>query len=375
MDYKKTVLHKLDQIDELFPPERLALSKERWRRLWQGEAPLDRLPFTYTSVKLSYWNITPKEQRLMDHLDEFIARGSMDDDFIPGIFAGCHQGGMASLFGARTFEIYNNNEMDTNCEQLFLTLEDAEKIQPPALLPDSIPVRWINEDQWYIDQTNGRMPLHLVDEFGPVEIAAKLWGYDNLLVAPYLEPDLYSKVMNYATDAFTLFVDEQRKIAGDLLIETSLNAHDWVPTGTSLALGMDSLVMLSPDFFTQYVAPYLDKIADRYAPLTIHSCGWLPQLIKTLCASPNINGIHLGQMPVPELIDAGLNNQVVVIPPGINIDNLPQITSLAETHDLRVNYCIGGLWPKSAPHEWTSQEIEAMKNVHNERVLPLLSPT
>ena len=143
MEYKKTVLEKLDRIDELFPPERLARSRERWRRLWLGEELLDRLPFTYSPIALGYWDITPKEQRLMDSLDEFIARGIMDDDFIPGLFAGCHQGAMASLFGARTYEVFNEDVMDTNCEQLFLALEDAAALQPPAMLPESIPARWI----------------------------------------------------------------------------------------------------------------------------------------------------------------------------------------------------------------------------------------
>ena len=34
-----------DKLDELFPPERLAKSRERRRRLWAGEEKLDRLPF------------------------------------------------------------------------------------------------------------------------------------------------------------------------------------------------------------------------------------------------------------------------------------------------------------------------------------------
>lgn len=372
MNYKQEVKDKLDRIDELYPPERLAKSKERWRRLWLDEKPLDRLPFTYAPAKLGYWDITPKEQRLIDHLDEFISRGVIDDDFIPGLFAGCHQGGMASMFGARTFEILNEGVIDTNCEQLLSTLEDAADLQPATMRPESIPARWITEDKWYIDQTDGRIPLHLVDEFGPMEIAAKLWSYENLLVAPYIEPELYDKVMTYATDAFILFVDEQKKAAGDLLIDTSLNAHDWAPTGATIALGMDSMVMLSPEFFQKYCEPYLERIVKRYAPLTIHSCGWFPQLVKHICESPLFNGLHLGQMSLRELVDAGLDHRVVAIPAGVTIDSLPDLMQTVRHNKLRTNLCISGLWCSRTPESWSTQDIANMKALHEQKVLPLL---
>jgi hypothetical protein len=373
MNYKQTVLEKLDRIDELYPPERLARSKERWRRLWLGEKPLDRLPFTYSPVAVGYWDISPKEQRLVDYLDEFIARGFMDDDFVPGMFAGCHQGGMASMFGARTFEVDNDGVLDTNCEQLLGDMEDAAGLPPPAMRPESIPARWISEDRWYIEQTDGRLPLHVVDSFGPVEIAGKLWGYENLFVAARLAPELFHKVMRYATDAFMLFMDEQRAAAGDLLIETSLNAHDWVPTGATINLGMDSLVMLSADFFNEYCAPYLAEVADRYAPLTIHSCGWFRQLVRPICEAPFINGLHLGQMTLAELIEAGLDDRVVVIPAGISVETLPEAMSLIRARGLRANFTIAGLWCSPKPNEWTADQVAAMKSVHEERVLPLLS--
>jgi hypothetical protein len=373
MDYRQKVLAKLDRIDELFPSERLARSKERWRRLWTGRAPLDRLPFTYTPVSLGYWDITPRERRLMDSLDEFIARGIMDDDFIPGLFAGCHQGAMSSLFGARTFEVLNGDVLDTNCEQLFQTLEDAERLEPPRMRPESVPARWIADDRWYLEQTDGRIPLHVVEAFGPVEIAAKLWGYDNLLVAPRLAPELFRRVMGYATDAFMLFVDAQRAAVGDLLIETSLNAHDWVPTGATINLGMDSLAMLSPAFFTEHCAPWLAMIADRYAPLTVHSCGWFPQLIRTICGEPFINGLHLGQMTLPELVDAGLDDRVVAIPAGVSVETLPEVMKLARAGHLRINCTIGGLWCSPKPQEWTAREIGAMKAMHEQSVVPLFS--
>ncbi|MEW6039313.1 MAG: hypothetical protein AB1648_13865, partial [Pseudomonadota bacterium] len=351
MNYQATVREKLNRIDELFPLERLAKSKERWRRLWNHEEPLDRLPFTYGPVACGYWNISPREGRLLEYLDEFIARGLLEDDFIPGMFGGCHQGGMASLFGARTVEVTNEGVVDTSCERLLPTVADAARLQPSSLRADSVPARWLADDAWYLEVTGRRLPVHILDSFGPVEIAAKLWGYENLFEAATEAPELYDRVMTFAADAYMLFIDAQRKVAGDLLIETCLNAHDWVPAGSTLALGMDSLALVSPAFFTERVAPYLERIAGRYAPLTIHSCGWFPKLIPIIQAAPFINGLHLGQMSLAELVNAGLDGRVVTIPSGVSVESLKEHMKLVKGHGLRVNLCIGGIWPKCPPRE------------------------
>src|SRR5450756_2299228 len=42
---KDWVKRSLDEIDSLFPIDRINRSKERWTRVWTGERPLDRYPF------------------------------------------------------------------------------------------------------------------------------------------------------------------------------------------------------------------------------------------------------------------------------------------------------------------------------------------
>jgi hypothetical protein len=136
---------------------------------------------------------------------------------------------------------------------------------------------------------------------------------------------------------------------------------------------MDSLVMLSADFLSTYCFPFLSRIAERYAPLTLHSCGWLPQLIPTICAASFINGLHLGQMTLGELVAAGLDGRIVVIPAGVSVDTLPVVTRLARERHLRVNATVGGLWCSPQHEGWTAAETDAMRDVHERRVLPCMS--
>jgi len=372
MDFIDDVKKKLDIIDELFPSDRIEKSKERWRRLWNREPILDRIPFTYSPIKATYWSITPKEERLMMYLDEFILRGSFNDDFIPSYFAGCHQGGMASLFGAETFVVDNKGELDTNCVRLLPEIKDAETLEPPRFRGDTIPERWLSDDAWVIEVTNGRLPVHIVDCFGPVDIAAKLWGFENLFVASYDEPELYKKVVNYSTDAFIMFIEAQRKCAGDLLIETHLGAHDWVETGKTISMSMDCMVMFSTPFFEDNCVPYLKKIADTYSPFIIHACGQFGQLIKYICDNPNFNGIHTGEMTLAEMIEAGGNDGVLYIPAGVNLYNLEENTGLLRQHKLSANMTINGFWENNSGN-WSQKDIDKMKKNHEEIVIPLLS--
>ena len=371
MSYKSEVIEKLDKIDELFTPERLEKSKERWRRLWAGEPPLDRLPFTFSPISLGYWDMTPREQRLMDYLDEFIYHGLFDDDYIPGMFAGSHQGGMASMFGAKTFEIFNEGVMDTNCVRLLNSIEDIKFMPEPALLPDSIPKRWLDDNKWYIEMTDRRLPIHCVDSFGPVEVAGKLIGYELLYAVAYDEPELYDKLMTYATDAYILFYDAQKDLAGDLFITTCLNAHDWVPQFKTNALGMDGLVMLSQSFFADNVLPYLKRISDKYGPLTLHSCGWFPQLITAICEASFINGLHVSQMSIQELINAGINDKVVIMA-FTNAENIANDMSLIKEYGLNVNFCVHGLWKDNQPANWSNADIFEMKE-KEKKILPFFS--
>ena len=88
----------MDRIDERFPPERLRRSRERLTRLWHGEPPLDRLPFSFMPLKVDYYAAAcDPEKRLREMLDEIVLRGRLEDDFIPAFFPGCRQATIPSI--------------------------------------------------------------------------------------------------------------------------------------------------------------------------------------------------------------------------------------------------------------------------------------
>ena len=138
---QEIIRQKLEQIDELFPPARLALSKERWRRLWHGEAPLDRYPFVYTPYLLNYYGAGfTAEERLLATLEEIITRGTLQDDFIPAFFPGCRQSTIPSMFGAEEIVVGD----DYTCRRLLASPDDIDRLPEPSVVPARSPANGCN---------------------------------------------------------------------------------------------------------------------------------------------------------------------------------------------------------------------------------------
>ena len=367
---RDSVEQKIEQIDALYPPERLMQSKERIRRLWYGEPILDRAPFVCYPA-LEYYTFSPMEERLHALLDEIIFHGIVDDDFIPSIYAGCHQGSMATLFGAKSIEVYNNDVLtDTHQEMLVKTIEDIDSLPEPALLENSIPYRWLQYERWFMEQTGYRLPVSCAETFGPMEIAAKLMGYELLFTAAYEDQERFDRIIDLAFNAYVLFYEKQKELCGDLFMPYSMGAHNWAPKEVTVSVSMDVMNMLSKDFFERYALPSMRRIADKYGPVTTHSCGSYPQLIPSICESGCINGLFVTQMSLSDLVDAGLNRNVVAIV-GVKMDEIEKTKYLADRHNLRVLMNISGMWPGRPRREWTQADIDEIRN-KNERILESL---
>lgn len=170
------VREKLDRIDELFPPERIERSKERWRRLYAGEPALERMPFYWAPALLNYYNDNHDPAgRLRIMHDECVLHGAFQDDFIPAIFPGCKTSTIPSLFGAR--EIVVN--CDHSCEPLIQTTDDIAHLPEPQARPGTPARGWIDMQRYLVEETEGRIPIHVADMQGPPDACGKIRNYED----------------------------------------------------------------------------------------------------------------------------------------------------------------------------------------------------
>ena len=354
------IREKLDRIDELFPAERLAKSKERWRRLWAAEKPLDRLPYIVEPM-FAYYDVSPAEERLNRYLDHSISRGFVDDDFIPSFFPGCRQGTIPSMFGAR--EIIAGD--DYTCEKILLGPEDAARLPEPSLGEGTIAHEWLALARYVAERTEGRFPVHVTDMQGPVDVAGQLWGYEDLYIAAYTQPEVYDALLEKTTRAFIRLWKAQKEALGPLFIGTHLTGYSYLPEGFGATVSVDSLVMVSGDFYERFFRPYLTRISEEFGGLVIHSCGNFQQLIPQLLATPNIRGLNASQMSPSQLYEAGIDGRLVLIS-GEYYPRFEEAMQYIRSHGLRAEMTVGDFWPRrngglKPVQDWNDTDYDEMK--------------
>ena len=355
---KEWVKEKLDIIKELYPEERISKSKERWRRIWRGEKPLDRYPFLFKPVSFEYYNdVFLKEDGLKAFLDEFIYRGFVDDDFIPAFFPGCKQGAIPGMFGAKEIIL----DKDYTCERIIHCPEDIDSLPEPSIKEGTSAWGWLEMERYYIEECEGQIPVHVCDMQGPMDVCGQLWGYENLYICAYEDEDRYHKIMELATQAYIMLWDEQKKLLGDNFVGTHLYGWDWVPLDNGATLSADCMAMLSPTFFDRYYVKYLHKIAQNFGSLAVHSCGNFTAVIKRLSDISSVKAVNASQMSVEEILKAGWNPQKVIINYE-KIENAKALFDLVREKSLHADVCFEGLWPCGSdgavihPAKWTQEE-------------------
>lgn len=356
---------QLDRVDALYPPERLARSRERWERLWRGEPLLDRYPFVYNPLTFNYYDAlhTP-EQRLRASLDEFTIRGAFDDDFIPTLFPGCRASTIPGMFGALETIV----DDDVSCERVIRDVADIAQLPEPDILPGSVAQGWLDMQRYFLDETEGRLPIHVADMQGPADVCGKLWGYDAFFVAAYTDPDAFHELMHKVTDAFILLWERQRRLLGDHFVPTHLWAWSWAPPDIGAALSADSLVMISDDFYREFYQPHFERIGAAFGGLSIHSCGQFGGLMQALCRTEHLKAVNTSQMTLPDLLAAGFNTDLVPIA-FTDMQRVAETFELAHRHALRLDLTVARDWPAAdgtiiPPDAWTGEQRAAFQHDH-----------
>jgi len=338
---KDSVKEKLDRIDELFPPDRLAKSKARWTAVWNGEQPLDRYPFLTGFPSFNPYNDNhPPQERLHAYLDACIHMGRGHDDFIPSIFPGCNQATIPCMLGAEAIRIGE----ETSCKKLIHGAADIDRLPEPVILPGTPAHDWLAMEEYLLEETSGRIPIHVCDMQGPVDVCGQLWGYDNLFLAALDEPETYERFVMKATDAFILLWKEQKKLLGSTFAGTHLFAWNWVPPGMGASLSADSLVMISPSFFQEFFAPHLARISQEFGGLSVHSCGDFSAVMKAICTVPGLRAINASQMSIPRIMEAGFDKNKLVISMESK-ENTEEIFQTIRQYGLHVDVSFTDVWP------------------------------
>jgi hypothetical protein len=351
------VKYKLEAIEKLYPPERISKNKRRWEGIWHGEKPVDRYPYllSFPLFRPYITNLPPREH-LEKYLDVFLFRGWLNDDYIPAIFPGLNNATIPNMFGA---ECIKNGE-ETTSTKLISSYDDISRLPEPRIEKGSIAQKWLDTEAYFLDETEGRIPIHVIDMQGPFDACSHIWNYDGLFICGYEEPDLLHLLLSKMTNAFILLWNAQKKLLGDAFVGTHLGAWDYVPQNNGASMSVDSLVMPSPAFYDEFYKPQLECVGKTLNGLTIHSCGKFPAVIPNINNTSGIKAIHAGQMTVTELCEAGLSNNMVALTAS-KPDELKKNLDTAINNKIRPCFTVDGFWGQiksdvANPATWSDYE-------------------
>ena len=80
-----------------------------------------------------------------------------------------------------------------------------------------------------------------------------------LFLCAYDDESRFNKLMDITAEAFCILWDAQAKLLGDSFIGTHLFGWSWVPEGSGASMSVDSMAMISGDFFMEFYVPHIKK--------------------------------------------------------------------------------------------------------------------
>jgi hypothetical protein len=136
---------------------------------------------------------------------------------------------------------------------------------------------------YFLTQTQGRVPLSWCDLQAPVNVAGGLVDLSQLLLGFYDAPENVPPLLAAVTDELIRFTRRQSQMIGAALARPG---HGFASSrvGTGIGLSTDNLIMISPAMFEQYCVADCTRIGAAFGGMALHSCGnwgrWLGAVKK-----------------------------------------------------------------------------------------------
>jgi hypothetical protein len=160
--------------------------------------------------------------------------------------------------------------------------------------------RILDYTRFFLERTEGRMPIRLGDIQGPLDNAALIFGHTAFLEALITSPRPVHRLLDMITDLMIEFATAQREIvraAGAEFVPSAF--QPWLPDGRGISVANDVAVMLSPELHDEFGVPYLNRLSDAFGGVYIHSCGDWTHLFPSLEKVRGLRGLEFGASEAP----------------------------------------------------------------------------
>ena len=323
----------LNDIDRLYPPERLARSKARLNAAWHLQPPGDRLAYVFLGLPaaegaptVDVWDgLHSNEELLRGQLEMIIDRAALDDDYIPSLYPGCRQGALPTAFGAQEVRSADH----TWVLPLLRDAQDVYALRQPNWRTDGVAAELLERIRFFRSATQGRLPIQLPDMQGPLDLANNMWATEPLLLAMYTDPDAVHHLLSLMTEAYIAFVRLVEEAAEGDLVPIHCMPVVWMPCERGVALSEDMLAVISPKLYPTFGVPYNARIAEAFGGVVIHSCGSVEHNLTLLAGTRGLTGVNFGasETSLPAVAAAVRGKATILSHMGaVTCGSLPRLT-------------------------------------------------
>lgn len=164
----------------------------------------------------------------------------------------------------------------------FPSLSEALEYEPIPVEKTAIGKRTLEMIEYFLDKTDGHIPMSFTDTQSPFNIAASLVDTTTFLLGIYDDPDGFGNLIDRTVALNIEFTQKQKDLIGNAL---ALPGHGFASCSEFTGLGMsdDTSTMLSPDQFGLFSSPAFARSGAPFGGAVYHSCGnWTNRLKQVM---------------------------------------------------------------------------------------------
>jgi Uroporphyrinogen decarboxylase (URO-D) len=201
----------------------------------------------------------------------------------------------------------------------FRSVEEALKREIRPVEETSIGRRTLQMIEYFLDQTQGRLPISLTDTQSPMNTASFLVETSSFYMSFYDNPDGLKQLLGLIAEQLVRFTLKQVELIGDALVYPG---HGFASSRAFSALGMsdDVMITLSPQQYCEFEIPAIETAAKPFAGAAFHSCGnWSgrTEAVKKIANLLMVDGAFSAQTdpdcnPITPFTESFANTGVVV---------------------------------------------------------------
>ena len=279
----------LESIHKKCPDETRKEIEKRTRLIFDGKG---ELPLIYSvadplSRLRNFPSFSGKDKKLDDLLLYLcLMDNSLDyeSDYYPALNSGLRQVTIPSLFGCK--EIFT--EKTSSVEPVIRTSSDVDNLK--VRYEGSVAQEILDSMQYNHERTG--LPLYITDMQGPFSAACHLATFEVFINMIYDEPEQAKKVLEIVTDAIIDYFYKMKEVTKDNLICLHCHPHFYLPREKGVAVSDDYFAIISKDLSEEFSIPYINKIAEEFGGITVHSCGSIEHQFELLNQIPLLKAVN-----------------------------------------------------------------------------------